>query len=184
MMISRRATLLAECEPRPKYINARKRAGDTEADFVISGRAGHGIILVVVDRKTRVTFLEQILQVTISNVHRAFQKIKRYFPELKTITTDNDVLFKHHQELEQSLPVKLYFCRPYRSWEKGTIENTNKYLRKDIPKGSDISKYSKKFIRQVENKLNRRIMECLNCETPAEALNKFRQRKTRFGSVL
>lgn len=166
-------------DQRPKQINTRKRVGDAEADFVTSGRGGRGIILAVVDRKTRVTFLRQIIKVTIPNVHRAFQKIKRRFPELKTITTDNDVLFKHHQELERLLRVKIYFCHPYHAWEKGTIENANKYLRRDIPKGSDISKYSKNFICQTEDKLNRRIMECLNYQTPSESLSKFRQRKTR-----
>lgn len=71
--------------------------------------------------------------------------------------------------------IKIYFCDPYSSWQKGTIENTNKYIRKEIPKGSDISKYSKRFIRKVEEKLNRRFMEVTDHETPAEALEKYRK---------
>ncbi len=166
-------------DKRPKHINTRQRVGDAEADFIVSGKYGHGILLTVADRKLRVSFIEQILEVSIKNVHAAFLRIKKRFPELKTITTDNDILFRHYTELGRLLQVKIYFCNPYHSWEKGTIENTNKYIRKDIPKGSDISKYSKRFIRSIEEKLNRRFMEVLGHETPAEALQRHRQRKKR-----
>ena len=165
-------------DKRPKVINERKRSGDAEADFIVSGKTGRGILLTVADRKIRVSFIEQILCVSIINVEKAFTKIKKRFPELRTITTDNDILFRHHKRLEKLLGVKIYFCHPYHSWEKGTIENTNKHIRKDIPKGSDISKYSKHFIKTIEEKLNRRFMKVLNHATPYELLIKARKRKT------
>ena len=164
-------------DKRPKIINERKRSGDAEADFIVSGKTGKGILLTVADRKIRVSFIEQILCVSIINVEKAFTKIKKRFPELRTITTDNDILFRHHKRLEKLLGVKIYFCHPYHSWEKGTIENTNKHIRKDIPKGSDISKYSKHFIKTIEEKLNRRFMKVLNHATPYELLIKARKRK-------
>lgn len=98
---------------------------------------------------------------------------------MKTITTDNDLLMQKHKELEKILNVKIYFCDPYSSWQKGTVENANKNIRKYIPKGSDISKYSKYRIKKIEDKLNNRIMECLNFSTPYEVLEKYRKRKKR-----
>jgi IS30 family transposase len=166
-------------DKRPKYIQERRYVGHAEADFLLSGKAGRGIILSLVCRKIRVSFLEQILEITIANVHKAFQKIKEGFPELKSISTDNDLLLQRHKELERLLKVKIYFCHPYSSWEKGSIENTNKYVRKDIPKSSDISKYSKQFIKKLEAKLNRRYMKVLNYKTPQEMLNEHRKRKKR-----
>ena len=170
-------------EKRPISGNERLRIGHMEADFIVSGRSGKGILLVVEDRRARVTFLERILVATIVNVHRAFLRIKKRFPEIKTVTTDNDILFQKHKELEKLLDVKIYFCHPYRSWEKGSVENTNKCIRKYIPKGSDISRYSPKFIRMLEEKLNRRIMDCLDFQTPAEVLAKSRKRKQRQSAV-
>ena len=167
-------------DKRPEFINKRKRIGDVEADFIVSGRSGKGIILVVVDRRSRTPFLEKINKVTIKNVHLSFQKIKKRFPELKTMTTDNDLLFKKHKELERLLKVKIYFCHPYHSWEKGTVENMNKYIREDIPKGSNISKYSKSFIHLIELKLGRRIMKCLDYQTPVEVLERFKKQKKRL----
>lgn len=166
-------------DQRPKHINARMRVGDVEADFIVSGKTGKGILLVVVDRKLRTTFVERILDVSVANVHQAFLRIQKRFPELHTITTDNDILFRNHQRLATLLGVRIYFCRPYHSWEKGTVENTNGVIRKDIPKGSDISRYSKRFIQKIEDKLNRRILKCLEYQTPAEALAQVRKRKKR-----
>jgi IS30 family transposase len=166
-------------DKRPRIIDERKRIGDAEADFIVSGKSGTGIVLVVADRKSRAPFLERIIDVTIRNVHAAFKKIKKRFPELQTITTDNDLLFQHHKKLEKLLGVKVYFCHPYHSWEKGTVENINRYIRKDIPKGSDISKYSKRFIRSIETKLQRRIFKRLKYLTPMEVLGRMRKRKKR-----
>jgi IS30 family transposase len=163
-------------DQRPMHINARRHIGDVEADFIVSGKSGKGILLTVADRRSRISFVEQILKVTIANVHLAFLRIKKRFPEMKTITTDNDLLFERHQELEQLLKVAIYFCHPYHSWEKGTIENTNGVIRYDIPKGSDLSKYSKRFIKHLEAKLNRRPMEVLKDKTPQEVLDMYRTR--------
>ena len=167
---------------RPHIINRRGRVGDIEADFIVSGKDGTGILLTAADRKLRMSFLEKVLPVSIENVHQAFVRIKERFPEMRTITTDNDLLLQKHKELEKLLGVKIYFCHPYHSWEKGTIENTNGDIRTNIPKGSDISKYSKRFIRQVEKKINDRYMECLGYMTPDEALQKYRKQKQRRGA--
>ena len=166
-------------DKRPEYINKRRRIGDAEADFLVSGKTGKGIILNVTDRKSRAPFLEQIIVITTDNVELALKGIKKRFPELKTVTTDNDLLFQFHKKLEKSLGIKMYFCHPYHSWEKGTVENSNGYVRRDIPKGSDISKYSKHFIRKIEQKLQGRFMDCLNHLTPYEVLKNHRRQKKR-----
>ena len=162
---------------RPKYINDRKQVGDGEFDFIVSGRSGKGILLVVTDRKLRISFLEPIYNVSIKNVHLAALKIKKRYPEWKTGTTDNDLLFARHKELEKELNIKIYFCNPYHSWEKGTVENTNGEIRKDFPKGSDVSKYSPFFFKKIEKKLNDRFMKCLKYQTPSETLEKHRKIK-------
>lgn len=164
-------------EKRPHIADIRGRVGDVEFDFVVSGKSGKGILLTVVDRKIRKTFIEKILPVSIKNFEQAFLRIKKRFPEMRTATTDNDLLLQHHRRLEKLLNVKIYFCHPYHSWEKGSIEHMNGVIREDIPKGSDISKYSKRFIRKIEEKINRRPMECLNSFTPDEMLAKHRKRK-------
>jgi IS30 family transposase len=164
-------------EKRPKIANMRGRIGDVEFDFIVSGKSGRGILLTVVDRKIRKTFIAKVLPVSIRNFERAFLRIKKRFPEMKTATTDNDLLLQHHKRLEKLLGIKIYFCHPYHSWEKGSIEHVNGVIREDIPKGSDISRYSKRFIQRIEEKINRRPMEVLGSFTPDEMLKKHRTRK-------
>jgi len=164
-------------DKRPGIIEKRLRVGDIEADFIVSGKTGKGILLTAVCRKLRVVFLELILDVSIDEVHAAFKRIKNRFPEMRTLTLDNDILFKMHKALEQLLQVKIYFCHPYHSWEKGSIENANKAIRKYIPKGSDLSKYNVEFIQSLEEHLNGRYMKCLNYKTPQEKLDEYRKTK-------
>ncbi len=166
-------------EKRPQIIENRGRIGDCEGDFIVSGRSGKGYLLVVVDRKIRITFIRQINDVTVDAVHAAFLDIQKDFPEMKSLTLDNDLLFKMHKTLELSLNVPLYFCHPYHSWEKGSVENTNKYIRKYIPKGCTISKYSVEDILFIEKRCNGRFMEVLKFRTPTEKLKESRLRSKK-----
>lgn len=161
---------------RPKNINARSRIGDTEADFIVSGTSGAGIILVVADRKSRAPFLEKILPVTIPAVHRGFVHIKKRFPEMRSATCDNDILLVRYKELEQHLDITIYFCHPYHAWEKGSVEHVNGVIRRDIPKGANIARYSKKYIQKLEEKLQRRPIKVLGFKTPRQVLDAYRAR--------
>jgi transposase, IS30 family len=171
-------------EERPISLQNRRRVGDAEGDFIVSGKSGKGILLVIVDRKFRLPFLEIILQPSLDAITRACLRIKKRYPEWKTMTTDNDLLFAHHKKLEKILGIKIYFCHPYHAWEKGEVENINGVIRHDIPKSSDISRYSKHFIKKLEAKLQRKIYECLDHLTPAEKMKRYRKRKTALSRRL
>lgn len=167
---------------RPKHINERRGLGHMEGDFIVSGKSGKGLLLVLVDRRIRKVLLERILPVSVKNVERALLRMQQRFPEIKTITFDNDILFLEHRRLERVLRVKIYFCHPRSPWEKPSVEHANKILRRYIPKSSDISKYSKHFIAALEAKLNRRFMECLGFRTPDELYARALERKKRHAA--
>lgn len=154
---------------RPSKIAKRWGLGHMEGDFIVSGKSGKGIVFALRDRKVRKNLLEKILPVSIRAVDRALGRMKKRYPEIQTITFDNDILFLEHKKLEKKYGVKIYFCFPHSPWQKPSIENLNKTLRRYIPKSSDISKYSKRFIKNLEDKFNRKFMDCLNSRTPDEA---------------
>lgn len=164
-------------DDRPSVITNRERVGDLEVDFIVSGKTGTGYCLTAADRKIRAGFIRQVLPVSIGNALNALLDIKRVFPELASITTDNDVLFRYHKQLEQQLGVPFYFCHPYSSWEKGTIEHFNGQARKYIRKGSDLSQYGEAYIHMVEQKLNDRYLAVLGYRTPSEALTAHRKQQ-------
>lgn len=177
--ISKEITDKRIIDKRPKYIKERKRIGDCEGDFIVSGKRGVGILFVCADRRSRAPFLEKILPVSIRAVENAIGRIKKRFPELKTMTFDNDLLFIHHKRLEKKFNVKIYFCHKHSPWEKPLVENRNKIIRRYVPKRSDLSRYTRKFIQKLEDKLQRQIMKCLDYRTPKEILEKHRKRKKK-----
>lgn len=162
-------------DERPSVITNRERVGDVEADFIVSGKAGNGFLLTVVDRRIRYGLLRKILPVSIANMEQAFLDVKAAYPELLSITTDNDLLFRYHERLEALLGIPIYFCDPYASWQKGSIENYNKHVRKYVKKGSDISQYIEEYIQFVQDRLNSRFMSVLDYQTPQECLTAFRE---------
>lgn len=166
---------------RPKGIAMRHGLGHTEGDFIVSGTSGRGMVLGLVDRKVRKTSLEKIFPVSVVNIIRALRRIKKRFPELRSITFDNDILLIDHKRIEQTIGVKLYFTHPRSPWEKPSVEHMNKIQRRYIYKSSDISKYSRYRVRKLEERLNRRFMECLDYKTPDEVYvyEKTRRQKRR-----
>jgi transposase, IS30 family len=165
-------------DDRPGIILDRERAGDLEVDFIVSGKTGSGYALTAVDRSLRVGFIRRIVPVTVVNVLEALLDIQGAFPEMRSITTDNDLLFTYYKQLEKALGVPFYFCHPYSSWEKGTVENYNGEARVYIKKGSDISHYGEMYMHMVETKLNNRYMKVLAYKTPNEALADYRMQKS------
>lgn len=157
---------------RPWYIAKRRGLGHTEGDFIVSGKSGKGMLLVLIDRKTRKRLLEKISPVSVRTVEGALKRMKKRYPEMQTLTFDNDLLLLEHKKLEKKLNVKIYFCHPHSPWEKPSVERLNKDIRRYIPKGSNISKYSRAFIKKLEEKLNRRFLEVLGFYTPNEMYEK------------
>jgi IS30 family transposase len=89
---------------------------------------------------------------------------------VKTLTLDNDIAFTKWRQLEALLETGIYFCRPYHSWEKGLVENTNRWIRQFVAKKSDLALYSKEYIAWVENWLNHSPRQCLSGRTAYEMM--------------
>ena len=157
-------------EKRPKAVEKRLEFGHFEGDFIESGGDGTGSLLVLVERKTRYPFLAYLEDKSTKNVNRLIEKLLHDIP-IESLTLDNDLSFQKHQELSELLKATVFFCHPQTPYEKGTVENRNKAIRRYVKKKSDLSKYSKEFFGEVERKLRTRFMTCLNYRTPKEAFD-------------
>ena len=90
-------------------------------------------------------------------------------PQLRrTLTLDNGVENALHETLTKKLGIRVFFCRPYHSWEKGAIENTNGLIRRYLPKGTDFATVSEEHLRRIERALNSRPRKRLGYRTPSE----------------
>lgn len=142
----------------------RSRYGHWEEDTIVSGKRGSGALAVMVERKTRLIRIRKLSSMKASE-HVAI--LKKVIQPLKvlSITFDNGVENKHHMKLG----IPTYFCDPYSSWQKGSVENVNKMIRQYIPKGSDISEFSDAYVAWVENRINKKPRRVLGYMTAEES---------------
>lgn len=157
-------------DERSKKVENRSEFGHLEGDFIESGKDGIGSPLVLVERKTRYPFLVYLEDKSTKNVNNLINILLKDFP-IQSLTLDNDISFQKHRELSEILKTTIYFCHPQSPTEKGTVENRNKAIRRYLPKKCDLSKYSKEYILEIQNKLRNKYMKCLNYKTPQEVFN-------------
>lgn len=154
---------------RPKYVERRRQIGHWEADTMIS-RSSSAAIQVLVERKTRLTKLSRLNRKVARQMSSTLnRRLARYPKHCRlTITYDNGPENHEHIRTNRVLGTSSYFCEPYHSYERGSVENTIGIVRRFLPKKTDFSKISKSKIRSIEHWLNNRPRKCLGFNTPAE----------------
>jgi len=153
-------------DQRPEVVAKRERIGDWEADTII-GKSHKQAIVSIVERKSRLTRLEKVTRKTEKLVQRAMIRALGPIAEsVHTITSDNGKEFAGHEVIADELGASFYFAHPYRSWERGTNENTNGLVRQYFPKGTDFSRITQRDIKAVERRLNNRPRKTLGYKTP------------------
>jgi transposase, IS30 family len=100
-----------------------------------------------------------------------------------SLTLDNDIAFAHHPTIADAFAAPIYFCEPYKSYQKGSIENANRLLRRYLPKKSSIEKHTQKDIEMIVNKLNNQPMRCLDYRTPKEVFYELRGALKSSGEI-
>lgn len=158
-------------DERPQHIENRKQIGHWEADTIIS-RQSKSSLAVLVERKSRVTVIEKLQQKTAQEIKTTTIERLGVLPQKlrKSITYDNGSENTEHEAINTELSTTSYFCNPYHSWEKGTVENTVGLIRRFFPKKTDFSQVINDDIELVEFLLNTRPRKCLNYCTPLEII--------------
>ena len=162
---------------RPVEANG-KRFGDWEMDLIVDSE--QHAILTLVERSTNMLMMEKLPygKKAIPVAQAVVRLLMPYRQTIKTITTDNGSEFAAHQLITKGLKMKgkedviVYFADSYSSWQKGCIENTNKLIRKYIPKHANFNRFSNHTILQIQHKLNKRPREKLNFDTPLFCFSK------------
>jgi IS30 family transposase len=152
-----------------KYIEDRpplNTIGHYEMDFIVSKQSNYSF-LVVVDRLTRYTMIEKIPNRKRDTINIALSEIFNG-NQVLSITTDNDISFSHWKSIENIFNTKIYFTHPYHSWEKGLVENTNRWIRCFVPKIRDIGTVTKEEIYEILSFLNNRPRKCIDFRLPSE----------------
>ena len=134
-------------------------------------RTQHGNLLTLCERKTRFTLTAPLQTKSAMETRTAMEGILSRLPAVarQSLTLDNGSEFAHHERLETALGIRIYFCDPHSPWQRGTIENTNGLLRRDLPRKTNITDYTVQDIDDLTWALNSTPRKCLGFKTPAEA---------------
>lgn len=159
-------------EQRPKISNTRKRIGDFESDSILFSKQAP-IVNTTLERKTRFVSLAKLQRKTADLTQKVLTDYLGRFPKEArfTLTLDNGSEFTNHQSVAGDLGIGVYFCQPYHSWEKGSVENINGLVRQYLPRSTDLSVISQNDLKQISNLLNDRPRKCLGFRTPKEVLS-------------
>lgn len=143
-------------EERPACVSDRSLYGHYESDTIVSCRSGTGAILVLQERVSRCVYLWKLENMKPLPC-ALYLKEAGLSLGVQSITFDNGIENIYHE----SIGVPTYFCDPYSSWQKGSIENVNKMIRRYLPKGTDLATISQAqldFIADLINKKPRVIL--------------------------
>lgn len=159
---------------RPDVINQKSEFGHWEGDLMLFTQAGTKFNLITLRERTS-RFFVAILNPSKHACETAL-RIINYFSDgrrkaVSSITFDNGSEFFSHLEIVKQLGVSTFFCDPYKSWQKGSVENGNGVLRFELPRTTPINKMSQKEINRIVMRINRRPMKCLGFKTPEEVFS-------------
>ena len=122
-------------EQRPAVVDTRSWPGHWEGDTLVSGKRTRslGAVAVLQERTTRLLVARSLPNLK-PDVFAAAATVALHGKQATTLTLDNGIENRHWQTIAAATGAEVYFCDPYSSWQKGSIENANKMLRRYLPK--------------------------------------------------
>ncbi|MBO5091516.1 MAG: IS30 family transposase [Clostridia bacterium] len=160
-------------EKRPDFINERSEFGHWELDTVVGKRKKGEVLFVLTERKTRYEIIQKSMDKTSLSLIMFLDKLERKYKKafssiFKTITVDNGTEFANCTMMEKSsiyknkVRTKIYYCHPYSSWERGSNEVQNAFIRRFLPKGTEFEPISQKRIAEIAEYINTYPRELFN----------------------
>lgn len=152
-------------EARSEEANNRSEVGHWETDSVLckyrdsvnvlAERTSRKVIITKLDAKDAAATTEAI---TSRLEHET----------VASITADNGPENAEHKKIAATLDADFFFCHPYHSWEKGTVENRNGVIRRYLPRTTNLRTWSQAELDEIADDINNTPMKCLDFQTPNE----------------
>lgn len=163
---------------RPEAADDRSEIGHYEMDLVEGKKEGdEPYLLVLTERKTRKEIIEKIPDKTQDSVIEGLDRIERrmgvvnFRKSFKSITTDNGREFYDYDRIEESFTkssikrTEVYYCDAYCSWQRGSNENNNRFIRRFLPKGTSFKGITRNFVKYIQNFINTYPRKMFNFKT-------------------
>lgn len=151
-----------------------------EMDTVEGKKAGKAF-LTLLWRKHNfmlVFLIDALTQECVKEVFKDIQDRLSYeeFKQLfEVILTDNGSEFLDTESIEfyhktGEKVIKLFYCDPYRSDQKGSLEKNHEFIRYILPKGSSFNDLTQEDCNLIANHINSLCRESLNNQCPFKSM--------------
>lgn len=148
---------------RFKGAETRSRYGHWEKDAVVSRKGVSASLAVAEERKSRLVAAKKVRNMSPVDHEIATRKMLKDKKAL-SVTRDNGIENIYHGET----PVPSFFCEPYSSWQKGSVENANKLIRRFFPKGTDFRLVTQEEVDWATKLINEKPRRILGYRTALE----------------
>lgn len=126
------------------------------------------LFVFIINQQTADCVLEKLTEFKQCFNVRKFNKL------LKILLTDNGHEFIKLDELLNILPkTNIFYCHPYSSYEKGSIENNHELIRRVIPRGVSLSCYTQEEINLLCSNINSLFRDELDGKCPFDLINEY-----------
>ena len=155
---------------RPTKAHLRSQFGHWEGDLM-HFRRQRDILLTLRERRSRLTLTRRLQGKDADLAAQAIATELGGLPPTarRTITHDNGGEFARHETVTDAIGLQAYFCDPHSPWQRGSIENANGRLRRDLPRKTTLADYTDADIDDMIWNLNSTPRKCLGYRTPIEA---------------
>jgi IS30 family transposase len=125
---------------------------------------------ILLERKSRFAKITKMLRNSSACVRDTVIRRLNPLPPFArlSLTYDNGFENLEHLEINRRLETQSFFCNPYHSWEKGSVENSIGLVRRFLPKKTNLERIPNTDLQRIENLINNRPRKCLNYKTPKE----------------
>ncbi len=147
---------------RPSIVEDKIELGHYEFDSIVSPKRVNNSysLAVIVERSTRLVKASITANLKPKPYAKAITNLIKDL-EVKTLTTDNGLENRNHQDIANKTKAQVYFTDTYSSWQKGAVENANKMIRRYFPKGTDFAKIKPAQLNKVINIINNKPRKIL-----------------------
>jgi IS30 family transposase len=164
------------------YEDFQKHASDNLTSVVemdlVEGRQGGKVLLTMLFRSSKLMLCYLLEKGSQLEVLRVFDELtnglgldgfRGLFP---IILTDNGPEFMAPENLEKNVHgqtrTKIFYCDPYSSWQKGTLEKNHQFIRYVLPKGKSFDNLTQEDVFLLRDHINCIAREQLNGKSPLE----------------
>lgn len=154
---------------RPAAALFRFESGHMEYDSVVSGRCSGSTysLAVLQDRASRLVRAHLVPNLKPEPFAKAIVGLTDGL-RIRSLTTDNGIENKQHKVITDATGAIVYFTDPYASWQKGSVENANKMIRRYFPKGTNFSSVTQEQVDSVLWTINNKPRQSLGFKSAVQ----------------